>query len=283
MKPTPPDTKRAEREYLARAGTERWERSKPFSTPGHDDVAMAAQLIHDFSVMLECLQPRPGDRVLDLAAGGCWCSEWLQRLNVETVSVDISLDMVRVGRARLPRLPSVVVGDLESLPFRDASVDKAFCLNAFHHVPDAPKALASIYRVLRPGGQVLFSEPGRGHADADTSHHAEQDWGVLEQEILAGPFLEACAAAGFVDVRLKPLAYVVPWYEVDAGKWRLWDRAAARKRPLRAAMKMGRAILEGLGLAKAGAGFHDALGTELLRIVGGAIDNHPIVVARRPA
>src|SRR5690349_1651908 len=40
-----------EKHYMERAGTERWERVKPFSTPGHDDVAQAAQLVHDFGMV----------------------------------------------------------------------------------------------------------------------------------------------------------------------------------------------------------------------------------------
>jgi ubiquinone/menaquinone biosynthesis C-methylase UbiE len=276
------DTKQAEREYLARAGTERWERVKPFSTPGHDDVEEAARLMHDFAVALACLRPRPGERVLDLGAGSCWCSEWLQRLNIDTVSVDIAFDMLRIGRDRLPHTRRLAAGDLESLPFLDASFDKAVCLNAFHHVPDGRKALAEVRRVLRPGGLVLFSEPGRGHADAESSVVATGECGVLEQEVIVAPFLESCAAAGFVDVRLKPVAYAVPWYEADLARWTRWERAASTTRPVRALAKLWRAVLEGVGAAKETTGFESALGIELIRILKGAIDNHPIVVARRP-
>ncbi len=51
-----------EKHYVTRAGTERWERVKPFSTPGHDDVAHASQLVHDFGVALAVLEPKPGER-----------------------------------------------------------------------------------------------------------------------------------------------------------------------------------------------------------------------------
>ena len=74
-------------------------------------------------------------------------------------------------------------------------------------------------------------------AEAEHSREAVEGAGVLERDVIAGDFLHACAAAGFVDVRLKPLAHVVPWYEADAGKWRRWEAAARRKRPLRAAAR----------------------------------------------
>ena len=204
------DSKQAEKAYLARAGTDRWERVKPFSSPGHDDVLEGARLIHDFAVALLCLEPKPGERVLDLGAGEFWVSEWLRRFNVETVSVDIAVDMLRVGRDRLGDRAWLVAGDMEQLPLADASVDKAVCLNAFHHVPDGAAALAEIHRVLRPCGRVLLSEPGRGHANAATSVEAVGEWGVQERDVIASALVDACAQAGFARVTLKPLAFTRP-------------------------------------------------------------------------
>ena len=276
------DSKQAEKAYLSRAATDRWERVKPFSSPGHDDVHEGARLIHDFAVALLCLQPHPGDRILDLGAGSCWVSEWLQRFNIQTVSVDIAADMLRIGRQRLGADAWLVGGDLEHLPLAAASVDKAVCLNAYHHVPDGPAALAEVHRVLRPGGRVLFAEPGQGHADADTSRSAVGSWGVQEAEVVAGTLVADLTAAGFADVFVKPVAYTIPWYEVNAARWRRWQQHAAERRPLRAWRRIVRAIAEGLGVAKDGIAFEDALGMELVRILKGAIDTHPIVVATRP-
>jgi cyclopropane fatty-acyl-phospholipid synthase-like methyltransferase len=268
---------------MARAGTERWERVKPFSTPGYDDVAEAARLMHDFSVLLEVLQPRPGQRALDLGAGSCWVSEWLQRLNVETISVDISERMLRVGIARLRPGSLVVAGDLEELPLGDACCDLAVCLNALHHVPDRGRALASVYRVLKPGGAVFLSEPGEGHADAASSRAAVGAFGVQEQEVLPGDLLEACDVAGFVEARLVPFAHVVPHFQVTGAQWRHWDRLARQLRPRRALTRMLRAALELAGIGKSGPMFEEAIGTELVRLAHAASVHHPIVVARRPA
>jgi SAM-dependent methyltransferase len=275
------DSKQAEKAYLVRAGTDRWERVKPFSSRGHDDVGEGARLIHDFAVALLCLEPRPGERVLDLGAGSCWVSEWLCRFNLDTISVDISLDMLRVGRDRLGDRAWLIAGDLEQLPLADASVDKAVCLNAFHHVPNGAAALTEIHRVLRPGGRVLLSEPGRGHAEAATSVDAVHDWGVQERDVIASDLVEACAQAGFARVALKPLAYTVAWFEIDRTRWARWRRYADSRRPLRAAGRMWRAAAEATGLAKQGVAFEDALGMELVRILKGAIDHHPIVIAEK--
>jgi SAM-dependent methyltransferase len=275
------DSKAAEKAYLTRAGSERWEGVKPFSSPGHDDTREGARLIHDFAIALLCLAPAPGDRVLDLGAGSCWVSEWLRRFNVDTVSVDLAFDMLRVGRARLGPEAALVAGDLERLPFSSASVDHAVCLNAFHHVPDGRAALVEIHRVLKPGGRLLLSEPGRGHAEAQTSVTAAGDYGVQEADVVASMLIADCVRAGFARVAIKPLVHAVPWFEIDAERWARWERYAATRRPTRAVRRAWRALGEAFGAGKQTTAFEDTLGMELVRIVKGAIEHHPIVLATK--
>ena len=115
--PVGADSKQSEKEYLRRTSGGAWERLKPFSPPGTSTLGDSAALIQDFAAALRHLPPSPDDLILDLGAGACWCSDWLQRLNLRTVAVDISVDMLSLGRTRLtgPR-PWVVAGDLEQLP-----------------------------------------------------------------------------------------------------------------------------------------------------------------------
>lgn len=279
----PDSSKQAEKEYLARAGTARWERVKPFSSPGYDDVAEGARLIHDFAVMLACLAPRPGQRILDLGAGSCWASEWLTRYGIEAISADIATDMLRIGRDRIGPGARLVAADAEALPLAAESVDHVIVLNAFHHWPDGARALAEIHRVLRPGGRLFLGEPGRGHADASSSVEATGAYGVQEEDVIASTLVADCRQAGFARVVLKPIAYTVPWFEIDADRWDRWQRFARRRRPLRALDRIGRALADALGLGKADAGFEDTLGMELVRILEGAVGHHPIVLADKGA
>lgn len=278
------DSKDAEKAYLARTGSSEWERAKPFSPPGSDTLAESARLLHDFSVALLALDPAPSDRILDLGAGGCWCSDMLGRLNRSSVAVDIAVDMLRAGKSR-PTGGAIraVAGDLERLPFQSGSFDKAICLNAIHHVPDIPAALRELARVLADDGSAFFSEPGRGHAQAAVSAAAMHDFGVLEQDILVEEFARWCADAGFHDVRVLPMSYALPEFDLDVEHFAAWSRLARSKRPARALGTIGRGLLELAGGGKKSSLLEETMAMSLARIVQGAVEHHPMLLVSKQA
>ena len=273
------NSKQAEKDYLRRSAGGDWELSKPFPPAGQVGSDEHAQHLLDFAVMLRVLALRPSDSILDLGSGSCWVSDWLRRFGFNTVAVDISWDMLNLGRMRFASGNGLVVGDLERLPFAAASFSKACCLNAFHHVPDMGAALREIRRVLSPDGVVFFSEPGEGHAANPTSIAATRNYGVQENEILIEPFMEACLAAGFADVRLHPISHIVPLFELNSQQWAAWSRFSASQRPTRAVEKLYRAALELLGMGKKGPLFEEAFAIRLLRELQPVIAQHPVITA----
>lgn len=66
--------------------------------------------------------------------------------------VDLSPGMIRKAR---DRGFDVSVASATSLPFADASFDVAFSFKVLAHVPDLPRALSEMARVVRPGGHVI--------------------------------------------------------------------------------------------------------------------------------
>jgi len=275
------NTRQAEKEYLARAGSSAWERSKPFSPQGSDTLADSAQMLHDFAVAMLALQPAASDLILDLGAGACWCSDLLGRLNRRAIAVDISLDMLRAGRSRPGASIRAAAGDMESLPFRSGVFQKAVCLSAIHHVPNISKALGEIFRVLADDGVALFSEPGQGHAAAPVSGAAVRDFGVLEQDILIGPFMRQCREAGFENVVVKPLLQAVPGFDATLEQWDNWSRLAASIRPRRALAKITFAVAELFGFGKRGPLFEEAMAISMVRTVRQVVEHHPVIVAAK--
>jgi len=275
-------TKEAEKAYLARSHSARWEAAKPFAYPGADTLAHSTDLLHDFAVAMMALHPSPADVIVDLGSGGCWCSDLLTRLNRRAIAVDISLDMLRAGASRpgIGVIPAVA-GDLESLPFRAGAFHKAICLNALHHVPDLRRAVGEIARVLTDDGIVVFSEPGQGHATADVAVSAMRDYGVLEQDIPFASFAQHLRDAGFEDVRLKALSYALPAIDLTPEQWERWSRVASRRRPVRALTKLWQAALEVFGLAKTTMLFEQSFERSMVRALFGAMRDHPVVVASK--
>ena len=222
--------KQREIEALARKSTGsegkpegEWLLKVPFAGRGMSNVRLSAGEIYNFAVSVAALDPAPGDLVLDLGAGSCWVSDWLNRLLVDSVSLDISHDMLMIGRRRLAAGAKQTAGNFERLPFASESLDGAICLSALHHVPDIPAALREVCRVLKRDGTVVFSEPGMGHSSHPQSQSEMTECGVMERDIIVNELLDECLKAGFRDVALVPYLFPPPVY--DHGTWEALDRA----------------------------------------------------------
>jgi demethylmenaquinone methyltransferase/2-methoxy-6-polyprenyl-1,4-benzoquinol methylase len=117
------------------------------------------------------LQARPGERVLDLAAGTGTSSVTFAASGADCVACDFSLGMLRAGRARLAtRDPqqnktrgrvSFAAGDALRLPFRDGAFDAVTISFGLRNVHGAQDALAEMRRVTRPGGRLVVCEFSR--------------------------------------------------------------------------------------------------------------------------
>ncbi len=167
----------------------------------------------DIAIAGELLAPRPDDRVLDVAAGTCWASEVLTRLGVRTVSVDLSWQMIRRGRERIAADSRVVFRDQaafvaargQALPFANESFDGVLCLNALHHLPSYREALREIYRVLKPGGRAVFSEPGTAHASEPLSDFRMREESIVEKPVSLPHIRRLALEAGFTGMTVVPL------------------------------------------------------------------------------
>jgi demethylmenaquinone methyltransferase / 2-methoxy-6-polyprenyl-1,4-benzoquinol methylase len=109
---------------------------------------------------------KPGQWALDVAGGtGDLALGMLRQVGKEgrVVLSDINPDMLQVGRDRLLDRGFVanvecLVADAERLPFEDHSFDCVTIGFGLRNVTDKAAALASMHRVLKPGGQLLVLE-----------------------------------------------------------------------------------------------------------------------------
>ena len=126
------------------------------------------------------LNPRPGERILDLAGGTGDLARRFKALAdnardrnggapSEIIVVDINAEMIAAGRERGLDGLGWAVGDAEALPFPDNSADGYVISYGIRNVTDIPKALREAYRVLKHGGRFYcleFSKPTTGALEA---------------------------------------------------------------------------------------------------------------------
>jgi SAM-dependent methyltransferase len=196
-----------------------------------------------------------GKTILEVGCGSAPCSRWLAAHGARPVGLDLSRAMLDRGAAAMARggarIPLVQAG-AEALPFADGSFDIA--CSAFGAVPfvaDSALVMREVARVLRPGGQWVFSvnhpirwifpdEPGEDGLTATRSYFdrtpyvefdAEGQHTYVEHHRTIGDRVREVVAAGLAVV------------DVIEPEWPEWlDREWGQWSPLRGELFPGTAI-----------------------------------------
>ena len=115
---------------------------------------------------LDGMLPEPKKRyplILDVGCGRGNSFELLDEYfnpdHISGIEVDESLlgDAQKQAEARRCSV-DLITGNAEAMPYPDQSFDMVFCHQSFHHIVQHEKAMQEFYRVLKPGGILLFAE-----------------------------------------------------------------------------------------------------------------------------
>ena len=115
----------------------------------------------------------PGDRVLDMGCGGGRHAFALYRRGADVVAFDQSasdlaeVDAMFTAMRESGEVPEgaraeTVRGDAYALPFEDGSFDAVVAAEVLEHLHDDERAMAELFRVLRPGGLMAVTVPRWG-------------------------------------------------------------------------------------------------------------------------
>lgn len=119
---------------------------------------------HWRAVTADVVAPHRGDVVVDVAGGTGGLAAMLAARGARVLVADLSLEMIRVGAARVEQEVRWTVADALRLPLADASVDVVTIAFGLRNLNDTRAGLAEFRRVVRPGGQLAvleFSRPVR--------------------------------------------------------------------------------------------------------------------------
>lgn len=111
--------------------------------------------------LLELLEPRAGERILDLGCGTGQLTRDLASLGAQVTGIDSSPQMIEQARRNFPAIPFEVASAVD---FRlDQTFDAVFSNAVLHWVRDHDAAVESIARALRPGGRFVAEFGGEGN------------------------------------------------------------------------------------------------------------------------
>ncbi|VEI13696.1 demethylmenaquinone methyltransferase [Trueperella bialowiezensis] len=108
----------------------------------------------------EAIGPKPGLKVLDIAAGTGSSANCYAKYGADVIAADFSEGMIAKGRARFPLL-TFVKADAMDLPFADNSFDVTTISYGLRNVKDPDAALREMLRVTKPGGRLVVAEFSR--------------------------------------------------------------------------------------------------------------------------
>jgi SAM-dependent methyltransferase len=204
--------------YYERIGAERREHAlnKPFS-----DENRGAQFMEVGAVML--LLPKPPARILECGCGAGWLSYMLAKSGYDVVGQDVSAQAIELARSNpmfhtLQKPPVFISSDFEGLPF-EGEFDAAVFFDSLHHSIDMPLAIRQVLRVLKPGGLMIASEPGVGHAR--TAAEFSRTWDVTDKDAPPKLILKLGREAGFSAGQVYPHAELLGRriYDRRPGRW----------------------------------------------------------------
>ncbi|HKR48524.1 MAG TPA: methyltransferase domain-containing protein [Pseudonocardiaceae bacterium] len=103
----------------------------------------------------------PGQRVLDIGCGpGILAKEMAREVGPtgEVCGIDVSESMLALAEQRCGSEDRVTLrpGRAESIPFGNEEFDATIAVQVYEYVPDVERALAELFRVLRPGGRAVI-------------------------------------------------------------------------------------------------------------------------------
>jgi ubiquinone/menaquinone biosynthesis C-methylase UbiE len=169
---------------------------------------------------------RAGERVLDLGCGTGWASRLLARLvadgpsgSGQVVGLDVSDEMVRRARVQSKEFENVmyVWGSADKIPWQENFFDKVLSVESFYYYPDQERALAELFRVMAPHGQLFILI--NLYKDNPYSLRWVKELKVPVHARSEAEYVQLLKAHAFEEVQATRIPDATPTPETYSGKW----------------------------------------------------------------
>lgn len=111
--------------------------------------------------VLELLNVKPGERVLDLGCGTGYLASQIKAQGADVIGIDPSVEMIEKAKATYPEV-EFVVADGTKYQF-DEPFDAVFSNATLHWIKDADALTKNVYASLKPGGRFVAEMGGKGN------------------------------------------------------------------------------------------------------------------------
>lgn len=120
---------------------------------GYNDTRKADPVLA--ARILSLLDAQSDGRYVDIGCGTGNYTDFFRRQGFDFFGIDPSDTMLEAARQRYPEC-IFINGFAEQLPLPDSSGDGVIALFTLHHWTDKQQGIAELYRILKPGGRVVF-------------------------------------------------------------------------------------------------------------------------------
>lgn len=139
---------------ITKSQRETWE-TGDFNEIARQNVVMAEALC-------EAVDPRPEQRVLDVACGSGTAALVAERRYCDVTGIDYALGLIERAKTRARANGQPIdfrVGDAQNMPFSDDSFDVVLSVYGVQFAPDQEQAASELLRVCKPGGKIGLASP----------------------------------------------------------------------------------------------------------------------------
>jgi 2-polyprenyl-3-methyl-5-hydroxy-6-metoxy-1,4-benzoquinol methylase len=157
----------------------------------------------------------PGMRVLEVGCGTGYFTRELARFGADIVAIDVSPELLEIAKANCSA-PNVryEIQNAYELSYSDALFDSVVGSSVLHHL-EIEQAIREIYRVLKPGGMIYFTEPNM--LNPQIAIQKSVPWvkrklgdSPDETAFFRWPLRRLLEQTGYRDVRIVPFDFLHP-------------------------------------------------------------------------